>query len=124
MPSEVLAEADRMARELGRSRSWVVAEAVRRFAEPFPPDYAAGSKTPRRVREPTTVEYASAEVAAGRSRLIERNVRMSPADRLRQAQELVRLARTVHPRAVRDRIIAFHRLEDYLAWKKIDRAGG
>lgn len=47
MPEQVLAEADRLARELGRSRSWIVAEAIRQLGRSLAPQAGAHGLLPR-----------------------------------------------------------------------------
>jgi hypothetical protein len=112
LPPDVLAEADALAAELDRSRSWVFAEAVRRFA-----------RLPALVRELAPVDYAGGEVAAARTAHLRRDAERSPAERLRLAEELVELARLVHPRPRRAQILGFESVEDFAEWKKARRAG-
>lgn len=112
IPKDVLAAADRQARQLGRSRSWVITEAVRGYArtsgvsEPPPP-------------------YAAEAVAEARTRHLLTALQLTPAERLRRADELTRLARAVRParRGRRQQIIAFDAYEDFYEWKKARRAG-
>jgi predicted transcriptional regulator len=111
LPAELLAAADARARQLDRSRSWVVAEAVRRhLATPV-------------VREPG-VAYAAREVADARRLHLASDLRLSPSERLRRAEELGRLARTAQRRGRRQQVIAFDTYEDYCEWNKARRVGG
>src|SRR6266496_1180571 len=107
LPQEVLAAADREAKRLDRSRSWVVAEAVRRYVK----EHGAGSS--EQVRE----------VAEARRRHLLADLKLSPAERLRRAEELVRLARLVHPRRRRQQVIGFDSYEDFYEWKKARLVG-
>lgn len=118
LPQETLKLADRLARDHDRSRSWVISEAVRQ--------YAAGAVHPAgRVREPSPQLYtAAAEVADARLRHLQADLKLAPAERLRRAQELIRLARMVHPRPCRVQVIGFDSLEDFAEWKKARRAAG
>src|SRR5919198_85206 len=101
LPREVLAAADREAKRLDRSRSWVVAEAVRRYAgEP-------AARSGEQVAEPAPPADAAAEVAEARRRLLAADLRLSPAERLRRAEELVQLAWHVHGRRHRAQVIGF-----------------
>jgi predicted transcriptional regulator len=107
---DVLAAADGRARELDRSRSWVVAEALRRF-----------------VREPQ-IEYeapvdAAREVAEARRRHLLADLKLPPAERLRRAEELGRLARAAQRRARRHQVIGFDTYEDFYEWKKARLVG-
>ncbi len=118
LPRDVLAAAEARARELDRSRSWVVAEAVRRYvADPR----AAGAGG--RVAEAAAPVNAAADVAEARRRHLVADLKLSPAERLRRAEELARLARQVHGRRGRHQVIAFDTYEDFYAWKKARRAG-
>jgi predicted transcriptional regulator len=111
LPSDVLASADARARQLDRSRSWVVAEALR------------GYLTAVVVREPSGVS-AAREVADAKRLHLASDLRLAPAERLRRAEELGRLARTAQRRKGRRRqVIAFDTYEDYYAWKKARLVG-
>jgi 5,10-methylenetetrahydrofolate reductase len=94
IPADLLKVADRLARQLDRSRSWVLGEAVRRMAQGSPP---AG------VREPLVNPYAE------------------QAEELEE--EILQMARRVRPARNRAQVIAFDSYEDYYRWKTIHRAG-
>lgn len=98
MPSETLAEADRLAKELDRSRSWVVAEAIRRYA----------------------AAVAAAEADAGRPaepQGLRADLRRSPAERLRRAEGLAHAAPVAHRTGAHHLVLGFNLLEEFLAWK-------
>ena len=101
LPPDVLEAADRLAARLDRSRSWVVAEAVRRY-------------------ETAPVDQAEV-IAAGRRELLRAALGLSPEERLLRAEELVELARLVHPRPPRAQIIGFDSEDDFAAWKASSR---
>src|SRR5712691_6094776 len=101
LPRALVAAADGRARALDRSRSWVVAEALRRYVA-----------APVKVREPGAASYGAAEVAGARRRHLAADLRLSPAERLRRAEELARLARRARPRARREQVIGFDSYED------------
>jgi predicted transcriptional regulator len=111
LPADLLASADSRAQRLDRSRSWVVAEALRGYL-----------RAPV-VRDPA-VAYAAAAVAdAGRQHLAA-DLRLAPAERLRRAEELRRLARSAQrPRVPRRQVIGFDTYEDFYEWKKARRVG-
>lgn len=94
---------DRKARELDRSRSWVIAEAARRFLD----------------------TYGAADVAAARRRHLQTDVALPPGERLRRAEELGRLARQAQRwrKRVRQQVIGFDSYEDYYEWKKARLVG-
>jgi len=107
LPRDLLAAANARARRLNRSRSWVVVEALRAFV----------TREPTVVREPVA-GYAVQEVADARRRHLATDLRLSPAERLRRAEELGRLARAAQRRRPRQQIIAFDSYEDYYEWRK------
>jgi predicted transcriptional regulator len=120
LPPEVLAAADRLARELDRSRSWVVAEAIRQIV-------ARGVEATRsdRVRETGAVYQAGAGTGLGESRTtqLRADLQLTPEARVRAAEETARLGWLLQPRTRGQRIIAFDQPEDYLRWKQRDAAG-
>jgi hypothetical protein len=120
LPADLLRQTDQEARRLGRSRSWVIAEALRRAH--------AGIETPSGlVREAGTASPYQAvheEMELARERRLRAALAQSPAERLRQASELVHLARAVRPAKGRTQVIAFDTFEDYWLWKRAHRAAG
>lgn len=116
LPRDVLQGADRRARQLDRSRSWVIVEAVRAYL-------ALPTDAPRRVREADGPVYAVEEVAEARRRHLATDLARTPAERLRRAEELARLARRRRGRAPRHQVIGFDSYEDFYEWKKANRAG-
>ncbi len=113
LPRDLLAAADARAKRLDRSRSWVVAEALREFV----------TGEPTVVREPVA-RSAVREVADARRRHLATDLRLPPAERLRRAEELGRLARAAQRRGPRHQIIAFDNYEDYYEWRKTRLIGG
>ena len=114
LPKDLLAAADARARRLDRSRSWVVAEALRE---------STTGPAPTVVRESPT-SYAAGEVADARRRHLVTDLRLAPEERLRRAEELGRLARSAQRRGPRRQIIAFDSYGDYYEWRKIRLVGG
>jgi len=120
IPGDVLRQADQLARQWSRSRSWVISEAIRRLAAQ-PAIALPGLSL---VAESAAPAYeARAAVAEGRLAQLRANLALAPAERLKRAESLVNLSRAVHPRARRTQIIAFDTLEDFALWKKARRAG-
>lgn len=102
LPADDLAAADALARDRQRSRSWVIAEAIRRYA-------AEPAAIPSR---PGIGPLRLAQLAA--------DLRLTPEERVRESEQTARTAgRTVRAH----RIIGFDRLEDYFAWKKLEELG-
>jgi len=118
LPAPVLAAADRLAKRLDRSRSWVIAEAVRRYAD------AEAGKPAVQVRD-AGIAYqpgAYADLGALRRAQIEADFRLSPTARVRAAEETAREGRLLHPPAGQQ-LLFFDRPEDYLRWKQREAAG-
>ncbi len=120
VPAEVLKAADALARRLDRSRSWVVAESLRRYVATEPargtPDSTERAST---VREETAPPYQVQRAfrAAEQSRL-ESDLALTPERRVKVAEAL---ARTVPSGAARPRfrrVLQFDSYEDYLDWKR------
>jgi hypothetical protein len=109
LPRDVLAAADRRARQLDRSRSWVIAEAIRSYRGEPP--------------SPTVTPPEAEEVAAARRRHLLADLQRTPEERLRRAAELLHLA----PRSgsqPRAQVIGFDSYGDFDAWKKARRVEG
>jgi hypothetical protein len=104
IPRDVLTAADRRARELGRSRSWVVAEALRAYA-----------RTPV-VREAAAHPYA-AGLGSWRTVQLDADLALTPEARVREAERTAREADLVRGAAPAHRVLQFDRYEDYLDWK-------
>src|SRR5881392_2320223 len=117
LPKDVLDAADKRARALDRSRSWVIVEAIKAYVV---------AQVTSRVREADAPAYAAVqEVANARRHHLLADLKRSPAERLRRAEDLSRLARQVRPRrGRREQVIAFDSYEDFYEWKKAHRAGG
>ncbi|PYP08027.1 MAG: hypothetical protein DMD59_13435 [Gemmatimonadetes bacterium] len=110
LPKDLLAATDRRAKELERSRSRVIADAIRALLA-----------APAVVREPTPA-YGTDAIGSARRQQLERDLARSPAERLRRAEEAARLARSRRPRrGRRHQIIAFDSFEDFWEWKRANR---
>lgn len=115
LPKDVLEAADRRARALDRSRSWLIVEAVRAYLA-----VPANS----RVREADTPADAVQEVADARRHHLVADLKRSPAERLRRVEDLVRVARQARPRrGRRQQVIGFDSYEDFYEWKRARLAG-
>jgi predicted transcriptional regulator len=117
LPAELVRYADREAKRLGRPRSWVIAEALRAASE------AGSSEASLRVVEPAAGPYAAiaGELRAADRRRLRAALALSPAERLRRAGELVRLARAARPSHGRVQIAAFETFEEFWRWKQANR---
>lgn len=115
LPKDLLAAADRRAREVDRSRSRVIAEALRTYL-------AAPPLEPAQVREAVRTAYGSDAVGSARRAQLEHDLARSPAERLRIAEEAARTARAISPgRGRRHQIIGFDSYDDFYEWKKSQR---
>ena len=112
LPQEVLAAADRLAERLDRSRSWVIAEAVRQFAA-----RESTEGTPARmVREPVWSPYATSLAQSARRRHLQSEELLSPEERLHRAEELLQLAPPRRSAALKQ-VIGFGSWDDFARWK-------
>lgn len=121
LPAALLKEADRRATALDRSRSWVVAEALRSFLATS--SRQSGVTRAARVREPATIPYPSAPDPQRLAQL-EADLALTPEERVREAERTLRdveaTAATPAARPPRVRaILSFDRYEDFVDWRRI-----
>ena len=121
VPKDVLKAADRLAARLNRSRSWVVSEALRRYAV----EEAGASVEPQArqvsVRERLTPTYVGGTgLDSQRLAQLEADLQLTPEQRVREAQDTLDLAIRLHrpPRAAQ--VLAFETYEDFLDWRERD----
>lgn len=100
IPPDALRRADRIAKHEGRSRSWVLAEAVRRLPEPPSPTL------------PRLDESRREQLVA--------DLGLTPTERVLAAE---RTAREVPARRYGALFVTFDRFEDYLEWKRLEAVG-
>ncbi len=100
IPPDVLRRADRIAKREGRSRSWVLTEAVRRLAEPTPAQ-------PLRLDD-------------SRRAMLKADPALTPTERVLAAE---RTAREVPVHRFGALFVTFDRFEDYLEWKRRETIG-
>lgn len=107
LPTETLRQADRLARDADRPRSWVIAEAVRQYA----------------TRRPSATPPHGVESGLGYSRRqqLVADLALTPEQRVLAAEETARATASRAPSV--QRVIAFDRFEDYLAYKNLSRVG-
>ena len=124
LPEKDLAAADRLAKQLDRSRSWVIAEAVRRFAE-HRESAAPVRKAALRVAEPASayaVASDDARLDSSRMAQLVSDMKLTPEQRVREAEETLRLDEVIARRDRRprtERIQTFRRIEDYWDWSRL-----
>ena len=111
LPEEVLVAADRLAAELDRPRSWVIAEALRAWD---------GSAARRVVREVAPAYEVRAGLGEQREAQLRADLALTPEQRVIEAE---RTARAAPPGPRWTGILTFERFEDYLSWKRSKVAG-
>ena|SRR5690606_20496442 len=107
IPDDVLQRADEIAAREGRSRSWVLTEAVRRY--PAPPVAAAVREVARLPR-----------LDASRRAQLKADLGLSAEARVLAAE---RTAREVPHRRFAALYVGFERYDDYLEWKRLESSG-
>jgi hypothetical protein len=111
VPAAVIRQADRVARREGRSRSWVIADALRRqFADAG----AEAARVPAPSESAPDLVEASARV---RTAHVGGELSLTPAERLARAEELGGIARERQGRGRREQVIAFDSYDDFYRWK-------
>jgi len=102
LPATDLAAADQLAVRHDRSRSWIIAESIRRYAA-----------------DPGAREAVPTAKGLGDSRRaqLERDMKLTPEARVRAAEDTVRLTKPrSKPRT--HQLVMFDRYEDFLDWKR------
>jgi hypothetical protein len=117
LPRRDLAAADRLAAAHDRSRSWIIAEAIRRYAAGAGEDSGRdGGAAARRAR---TEALTGPPVGLGESRLaqLRRDLALTPEQRVREAEATLQLTELrARPRA--RQLLAFERYEDFLEFQR------
>ncbi len=104
IPREDLAAADTIARERDRSRSWIIAEAVRKYVAQAAPA----------AHRPGLGRLRHAQLVA--------DLKLTPEERVFAADETARAA-PARGVAGANRVIGFDRYDDYLEWKRVGDRG-
>lgn len=105
IPPDVLRRADRIAKIEGRSRSWVLSEAVRQLGEP-------AAEGPSEATVP--------RLDASRRAQLRADLALSPTERVLAAE---RTAREVPAPRYGALFVSFERYEDFLEWKRAESLG-
>ena len=115
IPASLLKQADAEAKRRKRSRSWLIAEAVQRYLK-APPSSDA-------VHEPVAAPY-SAGLGEQRLAQLRADLRLSPEERVKEAERTARAAPAARHSAYghTTRMIGFERYEDYLDYKRREDA--
>jgi hypothetical protein len=110
--SDLVRTADALAAKLGRSRSWVIAEALRAYLTT-----QDEARSAPRVREPEPNAYA-AEFEAARLDRLRSDLALTPEQRVRVAEELAATAPDDRRRVGVRFVAQFDSWEDYFEWKR------
>lgn len=125
LPQRDLAAADKLARTQDRSRSWIVAEAIRRYAAATDaPSVRARDAGRTRGHVGITDDDAAIGIAsrsqpglgASRHAQLTRDLTLTPEARVLAAEETLRQT-GARQRPRRHHLLAFDRYEDFLDWK-------
>jgi hypothetical protein len=104
IPQDLVQQADARAEQLGRSRSWVLVEALRYYL-----------RTPPQVSEPV-VTYRTG-LGLSRQLQLESDLELSAEQRVKEAQRTA-LAVPQGVRRARDQIVTFDSYRHYVEWKR------
>ena len=107
VPEELVDAADERAKALRRSRSWVLAEALRAYLAR--PTGALPRETP--------AQYAAGP-GPGRLAQLEADMALTPEERVAAAEETALVSELSHPRPRRSQILVFESIEAFHAWEK------
>ncbi len=100
LPQEDLAAADRLAAEQDRSRSWIVAEALRQYVARSAGHFATAS-----------------DLDAGRTAQLRRDLALSPQERIEAAEETLRIVGDRGASAVQEPL-TFPSFDAFLTWNR------
>jgi hypothetical protein len=117
VPAELVRAADKAAKAQDRSRSWVVADALKRGL--------AGPAT--QVREVAVAPYHAVPDAAAfeavRLHHLAADLKLTPGERLHRIEDMGALAPAAQ-RGARHQVLAFDSYDEFYAWKTSRRIAG
>lgn len=139
IPRDLLRAADRRAKDEDRSRSWVIADALRRAlgandvsprtkgsrqparVAPSRTEHEHAASSPLAVSKPPIVPFAeTSEFGALRTAQLERDLALTPEQRVLEAEETARLGER-RGRPHRHRVMTFDHYEEFLDWQQYRR---
>ena len=100
LPAEDLAEADRLAAAQDRSRSWIVAEALRRYV-------ATQAKSAR-----------GSGLDPSRREQLRRDLALTPLERIQAAEEGIQIVSKRPGERAPDEPLRFTSFDEFLAWRR------
>ena len=114
IPQQLVAEVDRLAPKLDRSRSWLIAEAVRQYLAKWQDEGAAQTA----AREVTRDSYRGHGPGDYRIAQLEADLRLTPEERVREAEATASLAGAGHRDWDWQGVLVFESYEDYMVWER------
>jgi hypothetical protein len=124
LPAETLAAADAFAQRESRSRSWALAEAMRRLAETGSRSHERRTADVGPVRASARAsDTAPAPLDLDPSRLaqLERDLALTPEERVREAEETLRLSELLQKDETPPGPRVFERYDEFLDWQQFGR---
>jgi hypothetical protein len=115
IPQPLVAAADRLAASLDRSRSWIVAEAVRRYAERAQEEEARTPEPPQ--REVSQEPQYRPGLDERRLAQLRADLGLTPEERVREAERTARLS-GLSGEWGWQRLLVFGDYEKYLEWER------
>src|SRR4051812_22032219 len=112
IPADLVDAADRRAAEESRSRSWVLAEALRTFV--------ARQPTSARVSAPPS---EAAGLGYSRQAQLQADLALTPEERIRLAEQTALVRPDNRRRGRREQVLTFEAIEDFFAWEKREALG-
>lgn len=115
IPRQLVADLDHLAPKLDRSRSWLVADAVRQYLARWEDD----GGTSNAVREVTPGSYPKHGPGDYRIAQLEADLKLTPEERVREAEATASLTEAGRRRdGDWQGVLVFESYEDYLAWER------
>jgi hypothetical protein len=114
IPGDLVRAADEQARALDRSRSWVIADALKRQVAPD----GAGTGAAATTGGPATPATDTRGLGRFRHAQLQADLRLSPEQRVREAERTARVSELRGRRPSSNRVLTFDRYEDYLDWQR------
>jgi predicted transcriptional regulator len=108
VPADLVEAADRRARMLGRSRSWVLSEALR--------TYLGAGAVDTTVHEPAA--FYAAGLGPSRRAQLQADLALTPEERVEAAEGMALVSTLRRRTGARQQVLTFDRLEDFMAWER------
>ena len=107
VPEDLVDAADERAKALGRSRGWVLVEALRAYL----------ARPPGALLREALSQYAAGP-GPGRLAQLKADLALTPEERVASAEETALASELIHPRPRRSQVVVFESIEAFHAWEK------